>query len=228
MNKQPVVNPSLRNQQEWDRLYKSTDSLIWGSQPLPFVTSFIDKNLHSFNENTKILDAATGEGRNLSVLENLCAQLFACDSSYCALKKINKNTNKMPNLALCDLRKTPYKDYSFNYIFLTDTIETLLDLNSVFSELYRILSIDGMILCNIPGMEDGISSIDMTPLGEKQFLYKDKFFYHFYDEEKSLKLFHKHSLNTIYNEINTWEEAPHPNFRDKIHTHTSRIFVLQK
>jgi len=217
---------SDKNKQAWDSLYGSTEELIWGHEIPDFILDYIDELANTFSQDSRILDAATGEGRNLSVLQKLGVPVFACDSSIHALKKSQyiQDTIRVQ----CDLSKLPFDTESFDFVLLIDVIETLPEPDEILEELNRILKPGGKLLCNIPGMEDEISSVDMESLEQNSFLYRDQYFYHFMTELEALNLIQSKGFSVLRNEIKSWQEDAHPNFRGSNHTHTSRVFLLQK
>ena len=218
---------SDKNKQAWDSLYASTDEFIWGHQATDFISGYIEELANTFSHDIRILDAAAGEGRNLSMLQKFNAPIFACDASIHALKK--SQYIQAPIIRVqCDLSKLPFETESFDFVLLIDVIETLPEPDEIFAELNRIMKPGGKLLCNIPGIEDEISSIDMEDLEQNSFLYRQQYFYHFMTEPEALYLIQSKGFSVLKNEIKSWEENAHPNFRGSNHTHTSRVFLLQK
>ena len=77
---------SERNKNAWSRLYRSTPRLVWGSRPVGFLEPFLAEELAAGRKFPRVLDAAGGEGRNLSVLARLANELTLCDASASALE----------------------------------------------------------------------------------------------------------------------------------------------
>ena len=211
----------------WDSLYGSTGELIWGKEPASFIERYLPKLAENLDDSSLILDAATGEGRNLPALRHLKGRLMACDASENALAKIPASIRENISLFFCDLCRTPFSDDFFDVVLLSDTLETLPDPGLALAEVARILKPGGRLLINIPGEEDEIAGIDMSPL-EPGHLYRGRFFYRFLGEEEAIALLESAGLLILESELSTWLEESHPHYRTGDHRHTSRIFLAQK
>ncbi|HTT57783.1 MAG TPA: class I SAM-dependent methyltransferase [Opitutaceae bacterium] len=216
-----------RNKQAWDRLYARTRSLIWGRAPVGFLAACLDR-LAPVGPADRVLDAATGEGRNLPALRRLGGRLHACEASAEALRKIDPELRAGVELANCDLRALPYADHAFAFILLSDVVETLPDLDAALAEIVRVLAPDGRLLCNIPGLDDGIAGQEMRPLGANRFLYQDRYFYQFLEPAAARALLERHGLRIELEETCRWSEPPHPGFRAVAHEHVSRVFLARR
>jgi SAM-dependent methyltransferase len=216
------------NQQAWDRLYGMTADLVWGEQPIGFLEEFTPHLMPHRDSAARVLDAATGEGRNLPTLLRLGAEVYACDGSAHAIEKIPARIREQVRARVCDLYELPYPDECFDAILATDVIETLPEPLLALREMQRVLKQGGRLLCNIPGFEDGIAGIDMTPLGADRFLFRNRYFYQFLDEERARDLLARSDFVVLKSELRQWSEAAHPEFRSHDHVHTSRVFLAEK
>jgi SAM-dependent methyltransferase len=216
-----------RNKAAWDELYGSTARFIWGSQPVGFLADFIAK-LPALGPADHVLDAAAGEGRNLALLSTLGGRLHACDSSANALQKIPGEIRARVEVATCDLKALPYASGFFRCVLLSDVIETLPDPEPALSEVARVLAPGGVLLCNIPGMEDGIAGDGMVPDGGLRFLYRGRYCYHFLDEKAGRALLKRHGLEVQWVRPCVWREKAHPKFRPTEHLHNSRIYLATR
>lgn len=216
-----------RNKAAWDELYGSTPRFVWGTKPVGFLVEFIAE-LPPLAPTDHVLDAATGEGRNLPLLQRLGGRLHACDSSANALLKIPAGLRAGIDVVACDLRALPFPDGFFRCVLLSDVIETLPDADSALAEVVRVLAPGGLLLCNMPGMEDGIAGIDMQPVGENHFLYHGRYYYHFLGEAEARLLLERHGLEVRRVRLCRWREEAHPEFRPDEHLHASRVFLAAK
>jgi SAM-dependent methyltransferase len=219
-------NQNLANKQAWDRLYASTSDLVWGAGTVGFLAEFLRPEIAGGRSFRRVLDAATGEGRNLPLLLDLAGELSACDASEAALGKMPAEIKRRVRLAHCDLAQTPFPDASFDFILLCDTVETLPDAAPVFREMLRILAPGGALVCNIPGPEGDVAGIDMTAIGEEKYLYRGSYFYKFFRDHEVAQLLAATGWQAVRSEVMTWTEAPHPGFRLEPHQHRSRVYLL--
>lgn len=218
---------SARNKQAWDDLYGRTHKLVWGDAPIGFIEDFIELIRPHLDADALILDAGTGEGRNLNVLLRLPGRVHACDASAHALEKIPPEIRERIQIAQCDLSSLPYPDGTFDFILITDVIETLPDPDVVLRELARVMKRGGLLLCNIPGMEDEISTVDMMPIGENRYLFQNRYFYQFFNEGAATQLLERNGFSVVRNQVCSWAEDEHPEFRGARHIHTSRVFLAE-
>src|SRR5580658_8123234 len=216
-----------RNKAAWGELYGSTSRFIWGSQPVGFLADYVAR-LPAIGPADRVLDAAAGEGRNLALLGSLGGQLHACDASANALRKIPSEMRANVEIATCDLNALPYPDGYFRCVLLSDVIETLPDPEPALAEVARVLATGGALLCNIPGMEDGIAGEGMEPAGGQYFLYRGRYCYHFLNERAGRSLLERHRLDVQWAELCSWREKAHPKFRPSGHRHKSRIYLATR
>jgi SAM-dependent methyltransferase len=214
------------NKQAWDSLYASTPDLVWGAGAVGFLADFLRPEIANGRSFQRVLDAATGEGRNLPFLLDVAKELFACDASAAALSKLAPDLKQRVRLTHCDLAQTPFPDATFNFILLCDTIETLPDPAPVLREMLRILAPGGALVCNFPGPEGDVAGIDMTEIGEERYLYQGRYFFKFFREQEVATLLSMTGWQSIRNEEMSWTESPHPGFRSEPHQHRSQVYLL--
>jgi SAM-dependent methyltransferase len=221
------ADATVRNIAAWDALYGSTRRLIWGPHPVGFLPQIL-KELGPVQPDDRVLDAAAGEGRNLPELRRLGGRLHACDASASALEKIPPALRADVEVTVCDLRALPFPDGFFRFVLLCDVVETLPEIDVPLRELARVLAPGGHLLCNIPGLDDGIAGVDMTPLGGGGYLYRGRYFYRFLGQMEACALLESHGLKVARMHDCRWHERPHPNFRPTSHLHVSRVFLATR
>jgi SAM-dependent methyltransferase len=214
------------NKEAWDQLYASTPNLVWGAGAVGFLEEFLRPEIARGRSFRHVLDAGTGEGRNLSFLLTIAGALTACDASEAALAKMPAEVRRRVRLAHCDLAKTPFAPESFDFILLCDTVETLPVAAPVFREMRRILAPGGALVCNIPGPEGDVAGIDMTEIGQEEYLYRGRYFYRFFRDDEISALLAETGWAATRAETMTWTEPAHPGFRAETHQHRSRVFLL--
>lgn len=224
-----VAQLNQANKAAWDQLYARTDALVWGSEPMPFLNAFAADMAKALREPSRVLDAGTGEGRNLPFLLQLGAsETHAADASPHGIAKIASELRERVSLKLCDLAYTGYPDAHFDAITLLDVYETLPDAEAVLGELARVLKPGGVLLCNIPGFDDGVAGHDMAALGADAFLYQQAYYFRFVDAEAAEARLRQAGLEVLRSEHHAWREAPHPGFRDEEHTHVSHVLLARR
>lgn len=217
------------NKWAWDRLYASVPDSVWGAAPLPFLESFRTEFRSSVTGPRRFLDAGCGEGRNLPFLLSCAdAETHAIDASMHALAKIPPAVKVRVQSRCSDLGETGYPTAYFDAITLLDVVETIPDRERVLKELNRVLKPGGILLCNIPGMDDGVAGKDMSPINEDAFLYRGKYYFRFHSRGEAETLLHEAGFEVLRCEPSRWEEEPHPGFRNDKHEHTSLVFLVRK
>lgn len=219
---------SEENRQAWDTLYGKTKDLIWGSEPIGFLREFEFDILKKVRPCSQALDAATGEGRNLSTLLDWGMRVVACDASSQALSKMSPVLASSVERVMSDLYSLPFSEARFDFVLASDIIETLPRPELALRELRRILRPGGLLLCNIPGMEDGISAIEMNAIDDNRYLFRDRFFYQFLTEAQATDLLVSSGFKVVKSALCSWVEKAHPEFRDAEHEHTSRVFLVER
>ena len=220
---------SKLNQGAWDALYGSTEQPIWGDQPLPFLAHFADELRGALREPSRVLDAGVGEGRNLPFLLGLgAARVDGIDASAQALAKVPAALRAQVGLRHGQLAETDFEAASFDAITLLDTFETLPDAAAVLAELARILKPGGLLLCNTPGLDDGVAGVDMRALSDNAFLYRSRYYFHFVTPDQATAMLDAAGFDLVRAEHCAWVEAPHPGFRDETHGHVSHVVLARR
>jgi ubiquinone/menaquinone biosynthesis C-methylase UbiE len=97
----------------------------------------------------KVLELGAGTGRMTGELLRFGAEVSACDISENMLKVLNRKYSTVPT-EVCDIRKLPYKDGSFDIVYAMFVVVHLRELREMFDEAYRVLKEGGIfVLSNI-------------------------------------------------------------------------------
>lgn len=221
------MNKARKNLQEWDKLYKSTKERIWGDEPIQFLYDYVEQFENILPPTSRILDAGTGEGRNLKLISRIPGKHYAVDGSMHALSKIPEEFRNKMDIKQAMLHDLPYEKDTFDLIFGIDIFETLPNIQEVLDELVRILKKGGHLICNIPSEEDTIYGIDMKhPEDEDNaWMYQNKYYYKFYSISEVTNMFSRSGLRVSSNRRYEWMEQAHPNFRSNDHKHVSQVYV---
>lgn len=222
----PFADLNHHNKSAWDELYASTKESVWGGSPVGFLAQHLP--LAAALPPGAVLDAATGEGRNLPPLLGLGRPVTACDASAAALAKIPASLRQRVALVESDLADLPLPSASFGFVLLCDVVETLPEPVAVLRELRRLLVPGGLLLVNIPGDDDGITGIDMEPAEARGWLYRGRYYYRFYSRAEAEALLVEAGLELVESHVTTWHEEPHPHFRPDAHTHRSLILSARR
>ena len=224
-----VEQLSGANQRAWDDLYASTSEMVWGHDPLPFLREFSDDFVGALKPPSRLLDAGVGEGRNLPFLLSLGAdEVHALDASTHALEKIPAELRERLKLHVGDLAATGFPGEYFDALMLLDVFETLPNAEAVLAELYHILKPGGLLLCNIPGHDDGVAGQDMREIGDDSFLYQSTYYYRFIEPEVAHGMFESAGFEIVHFGRREWRETAHPGFRNEDHTHVSHVLLVRR
>ena len=220
---------SSSNQQAWNELYQGHAQRIWGDQVLPFLQHFSAAIQQALGQQSRLLDAGVGEGRNLPFLHSLGAdEVHGLDSAQAALAKVPEALRQITRLHCAELDTSGLSGASFDAITLLDTVETLPNIESVLAEMRRLLRPGGLLLCNIPGMDDGVSGLDMQAVSDHAYLYRHRYYFRFYEPNEAAEMLQAAGFTLLRREHYCWQEGPHPGFRDEVHQHASHVFLLQR
>ncbi len=217
------------NKHAWDELYASTGELVWGSDVLPFLSEFAEDFKASLTAPSRLLDAGAGEGRNLDFLLACGAdEVHAIDASAHALDKIPEATRARVRCRVADLTASGFPGAHFDGICLLDVFETLPNAEAVLAELYHILKPGGLLLCNIPGFDDGVAGHDMRALGSDSFLYQSAYFYRFIEPQAAEALLDAAGFEVLHSGRREWLESAHPGYRSEAHNHVSHVLLVRR
>lgn len=227
----PTTSADLdrQNRAAWDRLYAATEERVWGVDALPFLAGYVERFRSALQAPSRLLDAGCGEGRNLGFLAEVGAgEVHALDASAAALAKIS--VARYPGLCRHQgtLDRSGFPEAHFDGVILLDTFETLPEVDAVLREMWRVLKPGGVLLCNVPGMDDGVSGFDMRALSDRAYLYRDRYYFRFFEPREARALLTAHGFEVLEERHVSWEEGPHPGFRVEHHEHTSQLFLIRK
>lgn len=212
----------------WDRLYGDQPGLVWGKEPVGFLASYLASVGEELGPQSKILDAACGEGRNVPSLASLPGKIYACDASEQALMKARSWVPQDVEWELCDLRSLPYRNGFFDLVLAADVLQAVPDLDTVLRELARALRPQGLLLCNIPDLGDGIVGADMEPLPSGGYLYQGRYFFRFMSSSEVLAVLETAGFSVIDHQRISWVEPAHPGYRHDDHEHTSVVYLARR
>lgn len=107
------------------------------------VNSFL--NEVEITDTTKILDVGCGTGNYTNILEKITnAKIYGIDASEGMLEKVKeKNKNIITKVGLAT--DIPFEDCAFNFVYMTDVIHHVTDINKMFLEFNRILVNGGKV-----------------------------------------------------------------------------------
>ena len=106
-------------------------------------------------KNMKVLDVGCGRGEMVLYVAKQGADSIGIDYSIDAIKlarlardKKNKKLRNRMEFYIMNAKQMKFKDFTFDTIIITDVIEHLYDdeLNAVFSEIYRVLKKNGILV----------------------------------------------------------------------------------
>jgi len=105
----------------------------------PVKAYFIFAELLKLKPGDRLLDVACGLGRMIEAAQDYSKQLYGIDISDVAIEKAKK---KFPNhhLQVANAEKLPFEDGLFDKITCLGSLERMLDIESVFSEMQRVSS----------------------------------------------------------------------------------------
>ena len=121
------------NIRAWDSLYGRTQQSVWGRTPVSAIQAFLPEVRTALGETSRLLDAATGEGRHLGLLRDLPGRVSACDASGHALAKVTPEDRAAVPFVCCNLARLPFLDRTFDLVLIWDPLETLPEVDGGWS-----------------------------------------------------------------------------------------------
>jgi len=133
-----------------------------------------------------ILDAGCGRGLLLKKIRNKYknVNLFGLDISP-KLCEISKESNPDVHITLGDVESLPFNDNEFDTVFMTETLEHLLDYNKALSGVGRILKSGGDFIVTVPNRD--WLRYDFYNKNRKQFQPVDDHYFTFLEITNLLK-----------------------------------------
>ncbi|MDD3706045.1 MAG: methyltransferase domain-containing protein [Clostridiaceae bacterium] len=96
-------------------------------------------------EGTTILDIGCGTGNYTNLLERITgAKVYGLDASEGMLSKAKEKNSKI-TFVLGDACNLPFEDNYFSFIYMTDVIHHIQDIDKMFYEIFRVLQIGGRV-----------------------------------------------------------------------------------
>lgn len=109
-----------------------------------------------------ILDVGCGTGNYTNLLQRLTKkEVFGLDSSSGMLEKARQK-NYQVSFVLGSAIEIPFEDNKFDFVYMTDVIHHIKDVNQMFKEFYRILKTNGKVCV----MTQSHHQIDMRYMSE--------------------------------------------------------------
>lgn len=215
----------------WNQSYElSETSNLWGDNSVPFVAKAIDA--FSKNKAERIIDFPCGDGRNLIRLANAFPLVIGADSSLNALQIAKEviEEKKIKNCVLLesDIFNSGFVTGQFNGVFCWDVLGHLKNVKNAIEELIRICAKEGLIIGSIFALGDSTKGQEMQLIGDNEYIYRDKFYFRYYDDEEIRSLLKCYNVEVISIELVTWQEPPHEGYREYPHEHQSWVFTLRK
>lgn len=131
----------------YERYWGKTDSLNDYSYKVKLV-----KNLVPKESNLEVLDFGCGKGVFVKDLLSINSSLkvTGVDISKTAISYARKKMPKTKFYLITEGEKLPFKDKSFDFIFVLDVLLHVYDTELVFNELFRVLKPKGKLLITVP------------------------------------------------------------------------------
>lgn len=218
------------NRVAWDALYGATSERVWGDGVAAFLVDELPLARERLaHPGSRALDAGTGEGRNLAfLLDAGASEVHGVDASAQALAKVADHVRERVQLRHATLDQTGYPDQHFDLVLLIDVYETLPAAAGVLREMARVLKPGGSMIVNVAALEDGIAGDQMRALAAHEYLYQDRYYFHFMEAAEASAAFAAFGLDCERCARRAWVEQGHPGFREGVHTHVSHVFWLRR
>jgi ubiquinone/menaquinone biosynthesis C-methylase UbiE len=104
--------------------------------------------------NGRVLDVGCGRGFLLKKVHAVApeAELYGIDISK-KLCELSKENNPSAEIRQGDAEALPYADNSFDFVFMTEALEHMLDYDKALSEVRRVLKHKGIFIVTVPNRD---------------------------------------------------------------------------
>ncbi len=223
--------PNDRAKELWDASYVLTrKSYLWSEPPVPFAVEAADE--FAAAGAVRVLDLPCGDGRNLGPLAERLPIVVGADSSSKALRlaKRSVDATSISNVVLveADIFGSGFPADSFDGILCCDVLSHLTRPAEAITELLRICRPGGRVVANFFALEDSTRGPNMVRLGDEEYIFDNRFYFHFYDRPEATRLLDNLSCELQSIRQVSWLEPPHEGYREYEHEHTSWVFTIRK
>lgn len=150
-----MENRFTRNLENLEEFYK--EEFYWpyttisGYREFPSIRKFkiILQIIDKINP-ARILDVGCGGGVFVRELKKKF-KIFGCDISLKLILSI-PGSKSDGNFLVCRAEKLPFKDKSFDLVLCSEVLEHIRDINSIISEINRILQENGYLIVTVPNL----------------------------------------------------------------------------
>jgi len=212
----------------WDELYRTATAPVWGNEPVPVIADALRHVPGKLTDDSVLLDAGTGDGRNVPLLRGLPGRILCCDASVAALSKCAAAHVGAVQAAACNLARLPVRSGTVSLILCWDTLVSIADLKGALQEFKRVLACSGGVVFNIPSGEPPAPDEHLVPLSRDTCLYQGRYFIRNLAVEEAEQLFEACGLHISFHQVFSWCDSGHGSYRAGPHVHTSHVCVAVK
>lgn len=215
----------------WHQAYSdpARSQLLWRDQPVPFAQTaalaFQKRGCKT------ILELPCGDSKNSMVLAMACRSVIGIDLSCDALclgrSRIGEGADNVV-LMQGDATELNMPSCQFDGVFCCDLLGHLPDPGVALAEMLRVCRPGALVIGNVFSLNDSTRGINMVPVGDEEYEYRDAYFFRFYSKDRLLCLLRDLSATVLGIETVPWSEEAHPGYREEAHWHESLVFSLER
>jgi ubiquinone/menaquinone biosynthesis C-methylase UbiE len=212
----------------WEDYYlKGDDGAAWGDAPPPFLADFLARHLAA---GVGVVDFGAGDARNSLPLGQNGHALTLVDISAAGLDRAHRRAAALgvhpaPMLICASLEELPLASNQVTFCLCIDALPQVYRPHQALKEIARTLVPGGLLIVNVFTPADCAYG-EGERLTARTFLFRNTMFHFFEDAEFRPLL--EGLFTVIESQHVTWQDPPHPGFRDYLHTHDAFAYVLQK
>lgn len=215
----------------WEETYHlKSAAVLWSMPAVPFVEEDVVARFRADGAK-KVLDLPCGDGRNTLPLVRAFEQVVASDASTSAMeiarRRLADEGVRNVSFREADIFHLPFADGEFDVVLCWDLIGHLTEPAAALTELLRVVKPGGLLTASIFSEGDSTLGLQMEQLGPGEYLYKDTFYFHFYDRAAAQAL--GDGVGTLESlDLTRWTEPPHEGYREYEHEHESWALTFRK
>lgn len=224
-----VEDLRVRDHAAWDALYEPDSAApIW--HPLPFLSDHLERwktaGVHS------ILDAACGDcGQMTAIPDHLLS--VGVDQSAAAVRNGTRHLRARGRhnfiLIKSQIEAMPFPDACFDAILFVDVLLCLPDPQPALREFHRVLRPGGAFLTTTFQLTPHLNAeLQPIPSAPGLYLFEERYINRFFSTSQLTSMYSAAGFAVELLSVRTDPEAPHPGYRDEVHSHERIILESRR
>ncbi len=212
----------------WERYYREQKGArAWNGVPDAFLLEHLESVLPAGA--VKVIDIASGDGRNSEPFVDRGLQVVSTDLSPSALQSFRDRCRAegktLPTLIAGDFLALDFAPEQFDCAVCFNSVPHFESPGEALHRICRLLAPGGRLAFNCFTPND-VAFGQGDPLGTNRFAYRDTLFTFMIEEEVQAIL--PDFVTVLRSETRRWQEPDHGTYRTGVHTHEACFFIVER